>query len=95
MSLSAAVAGVRHALTQALSDAGDQHIRFGVSCLDLEFHVEVLAGESKDGPAELRIVQPTANPATGHRIKLSLRPVDLRNAAPDELFIGEFTQDRS
>ncbi|MDF3300100.1 trypco2 family protein [Streptomyces tropicalis] len=95
MSLSAAVAGVRHALTKALSDAGDQQVRFGVSGLDLEFHVEVLPGASEDDPAALRVIQSTADPATGHRIKLSLRPVHVNNNRLDELFIGEFTQDPS
>ncbi|MFF2216748.1 trypco2 family protein [Streptomyces antibioticus] len=95
MSLSAAVAGVRLALAKALSDAADQHIRLGVSSLDLEFHVEVLAGASDDAPAELRVVQPVADPGTAHRIKLCLQPVDLRNGVPDEVFIGEFTQDHS
>lgn len=91
--LAAAVAGVRQALAKALADTKDDHVRLGVSGLDLEFQVEVLAGASTDGPAELRVIQPSADPAAGHRVKLSLRPVDLRNGTPDDLFIGEVTQD--
>lgn len=93
VSLSAAVAGVRQALAKALSDAGDQHIRFGLSCLDLEFHVEVSPGATENDPAELRVIQPAGDPATGHRIKLSLRPVNVLNGTPDDVFIGEFTHD--
>lgn len=80
---------------EALSNAGDQDIRFGLSCLDLEFHVEVLAGATENDPAKLRVVQPTDDPGTGHRIKLSLRPANVRNGTPDDLFIGEFTRDSS
>ncbi|WP_109915443.1 trypco2 family protein [Streptomyces araujoniae] len=95
MTLEAAIAGVRQALGKAREDATGERFRFGLSSVDLDFHIEFSAGASTDGPAELRVVQLTEDSAAGHRIKLSLRPLDLSNGTQDDVFIEEITRDLS
>ncbi|MFI6468006.1 trypco2 family protein [Streptomyces sp. NPDC050538] len=91
------VAAVRRDLAAALSDADGQAIRFGVHSIDLDFHVEVVAGASRDQGVQLRVVQGGGSSPTGtnhHRVSMSLRPLHLLSGRPDDLYIGQQVEQR-